>query len=109
MSRPAKGPAAKSKATGSAGQSAIALSPRRPVFPIVGVGASAGGLEAFVELLRALPDRPGMAFVLIQHQDRDHASLLAEILGKATKMPVAQVHSDVVVGPNRVYVAPPDA
>ena len=60
-------------------------------FTIVGVGASAGGLEAFTELLKALPDDTGMAFVLVQHLDPHHESILAELLTKCTSLPVRQV------------------
>jgi two-component system CheB/CheR fusion protein len=76
-------------------------------FPIVGVGASAGGLQAFATLLQNLPDDPGMAFVLIQHLDPHHESELAEILQTHTKMPVAQVHNQEVIQPNCVYVITP--
>jgi two-component system, chemotaxis family, CheB/CheR fusion protein len=79
----------------------------KPHFPIVGVGASAGGLEAFTQLLRALPPDTGMAFVLVQHLAPTHPSALAEILARATKMPVAEVLDASVVEPNRVYVIPP--
>ena len=77
-------------------------------FPIVGVGASAGGLEAFTQLLRALPADAGMAFVLVQHLAPSHASALAEILSRATRMPVMEVHGETTVEPNCVYVIPPD-
>src|SRR6188768_6180 len=60
-------------------------------FPIVGVGASAGGLEAFTQLLRHLPADSGMAFVLIQHLDPTHVSCLRDALAKATTMTVSQV------------------
>ncbi len=60
-------------------------------FPIVGIGASAGGLEAFTELLSHLPDDTGMAFVLIQHLDPKHESHLTELLSKVSKMPVSEV------------------
>ncbi len=59
-------------------------------FPIVGVGASAGGLEAFTQLLKALPADTGMAFVLIPHLAPSHASSLTEILSRATMMPVIE-------------------
>ena len=59
-------------------------------FPVVGVGASAGGLEAFTQLLEELPFDTGMAFVLIQHLDPTHTSFLADALAKATKMRVTQ-------------------
>jgi two-component system CheB/CheR fusion protein len=76
---------------------------------IVGIGASAGGLEAFSELLRHLPPQTGMAFVLVQHLDPHHESILAELLANYTRMPVIQVLDDVRVEPDRVYVMPPNA
>ena len=81
----------------------------RTSFPIVGIGASAGGLEAFVQLLKALPANTGMAFILIQHLDPAHPSLLSQALGKATSMQVAQVQNGTRVQPGHVYVIPPDA
>ena len=74
---------------------------------IVGVGASAGGLEAFTELLSQLPDDTGLAFVLIQHLDPSHDSHLTELLSKATKMRVAEVKGDTHAEANHVYVIPP--
>lgn len=76
--------------------------------PIVGIGASAGGLEAFQQLFRALPADSGAGFVVIQHLAPDHASQLAEILSRATRMPVVEVHHEALVKANRVYVIPPD-
>ena len=81
---------------------------RRASFPIVGVGASAGGLEAFTQLLKALPSRTGMAYVLVQHLDPTHESALTELLARATEMPVRQVTDAMPVEPNRVYVIPPN-
>ena len=78
------------------------------LFPIVGVGASAGGLEALTQLLKALPVDTGMAFVLVQHLAPSHPSALAEILSRATKMPVMEVQDEPTVEPNHVYVIPPD-
>ena len=63
-------------------------------FPIVAIGASAGGLEAFTQLLKALPADTGMGFVLVQHLAPSHRSSLAEILSRATRMPVMEVESD---------------
>jgi two-component system, chemotaxis family, CheB/CheR fusion protein len=77
-------------------------------FPIVGIGASAGGLEAFTELLTHLPLDTGMAFVLVQHLDPKHESALAEILARATALPVQEVTDDLRVEANRVYVIPPN-
>ena len=81
--------------------------PTNSAFPVVGIVASAGGLEAFTELIRHLPIDTGMAFVLIQHLSPDHESLLSEILGRATEMPVRQVEDCMRVEPNKIYVIPP--
>ncbi len=78
-------------------------------FPtVVGVGASAGGLEAFTELLSHLPADTDMAFVLIQHLDPKHKSHLTELLFKASKMPVAEVKGETRAEANHVYVIPPE-
>ncbi|HEU5182474.1 MAG TPA: chemotaxis protein CheB [Candidatus Polarisedimenticolia bacterium] len=80
----------------------------KPRFPVVGVGASAGGLEAFTQLLRALPDDTGMAFVLVQHLAPSHESALAGILSRAASMPVCEVADEPEIEPNHVYVIPPN-
>ena len=77
-------------------------------FPGVGVGASAGGLEAFTELLSHLPIDTGMAFVLIQHLDPNQPSALSEIMARATSMPVSMAADGLTVAPNQVYVIPPN-
>jgi len=77
-------------------------------FPVVAIGASAGGLEAFTALLKALPSKSGMAFVLVQHLDPKHKSALASLLSKATSMPVVEVSDGVAVEPDHVYVIPPN-
>ncbi len=74
---------------------------------IVCVGASAGGLEAFTELLNHLPDDTGMAFVLIQHLDPKHDSHLTELLAKESQMPVVEVKGEIRAEANHVYVIPP--
>lgn len=78
--------------------------PRR--FAIVGVGASAGGLESFIQLLSQLPARSGLAFVFVQHLDPTHPSLLTEILSRATTMPVVEAQDGKRVRPNHLYVLP---
>jgi two-component system, chemotaxis family, CheB/CheR fusion protein len=78
-------------------------------FPVVAIGASAGGLEAFTEFFRALPADTGMAFVLVQHLAPSHHSMLAEILARVTRMPVEEVRPRVRIRPNHVYVIPPGA
>ena len=77
-------------------------------FPIVGIGASAGGLEAYIQLLKALPADTGMAFVLVQHLAPTHESALVEILSRTTRMPVTEVRDEATVEPNHVYVIPPN-
>ncbi len=77
-------------------------------FPVVGIAASAGGLEAFTELICHLPTDTGMAFVLIQHLSPNHESLLSEILGRVTQIPVRQVQDLMTVEPNNIYVIPPN-
>ena len=79
-----------------------------PRFPVVGVGASAGGLGAFSRLLTALPASTGMAFVLIQHLDPRHDSELARLLARDTPMPVEEAVEGVVLEPDHVYVIPPN-
>ncbi|MGO9255724.1 MAG: chemotaxis protein CheB [Bryobacteraceae bacterium] len=85
------------------------LSIRGKPYPIVGVGASAGGFEAFRELLTALPADTGLALVLVQHLDPGHESMLAKLLSSATAMPVAEVKEGMAVEQNHVYVIPPNA
>ena len=75
---------------------------------IVGIGASAGGLEAIAELLGALPAATGMAYIVVQHLDPRHESLLSEILAKKTAMPVSAALAGEVVQPDHVYVIPPN-
>ena len=77
--------------------------------PIVGVGASAGGLEAMTDVLHELPDDTGMAIVFIQHLDPKHASMLSDLLSRATTMPVQQVTNGMKVEPNHVYVIAPNS
>ena len=79
-----------------------------PGFPIVGIGASAGGLEAFKQLLEALPVDTGMAFIFVQHPDPTHESLAAEIFSRSTRMPVYEVEEGMRVLPNQVYIIPPN-
>ncbi|HEU5413450.1 MAG TPA: chemotaxis protein CheB [Candidatus Angelobacter sp.] len=80
----------------------------RVTFPVVAVGASAGGLDAFIEFFRSLPSDTGMAFVVIQHLEPSHQSLLTEIISKTTRMPVEEVKTSNKIQPNCVYVIPPN-
>ena len=84
------------------------LGPEQLGCPIVGIGASAGGLEAFTELLQHLPLDTGMGFVLVQHLDPHHESALTHLLTRATSLPVREVTDNLRVEPDRVYVIPPN-
>ena len=79
-----------------------------PSFPIVGIGASAGGLEAFTHLLQHLPATTGMAYVLVQHLDPTHKSLLADLLVRATRMEVCEAREGMEVCANHVYIIAPN-
>ena len=75
-------------------------------FPIVGIGASAGGLDAFKRLLKAIPESSGMAYVLVQHLDPSHESMLPEILQRVTKIPVHEITDDIHLAPDHIYIIP---
>jgi len=75
----------------------------------VGIGASAGGLEAFSRLLKGLPLGTGMAFVLVQHLDPAHESVLAALLARCASLPVSEITDNQQVEPDHVYVIPPNA
>jgi len=75
-------------------------------FPVVGIGASAGGLHAFKQLLKAIPESSGMAYVLVQHLDPNHQSMLQELLQKVTPIPVLEVTNDIKVAPDHIYIIP---
>ena len=77
-------------------------------FPIVGLGASAGGLEAFEQFFRNMPADSDMAFVLVSHLDPSHASILTEILQRTATMRVAEAQDQMQIAPNCVYVIPPN-
>ncbi len=76
--------------------------------PIVGIGASAGGLEAFEQFFRLMPIDTGIAFILAPHLDPGHESMLADILGRVTKMPVAEAHDLMDIEPDHVYIIAPN-
>lgn len=75
-------------------------------FPIVGIGASAGGLDAFKQLLKAIPEDSGMAYVLVQHLDPSHESILPEILQRVTNIPVHEITEDIFLAPDHIYIIP---
>ena len=76
---------------------------------IIGIGASAGGLEALTRLLQSLPANTGMAFVIVQHLDPAHDSALTQILAKSTSLPTVEITDGLTIAPNYVYVIPPNA
>lgn len=76
---------------------------------VVGIGASAGGLEAFLAFFAHLPSDSGMVFVLVQHLSPDHESVLTEILARAAPIPVVEATDGMRLEPDRVHVIPPDA
>ncbi len=81
---------------------------RSAVFPVVGIGASAGGMDALSQLFSTIPGDTGMAFLVVLHLAPDHESRLAEILGRRTSMPVVEATQALAVEPNHVYVIPPN-
>lgn len=76
------------------------------LFPVVGVGASAGGLEAFKKLVKAIPVHSGMAYILVQHLDPAHESILADLLQRVTKIPVEEIINNIKVEPDHIYIIP---
>jgi two-component system CheB/CheR fusion protein len=87
----------------------VPLRPRtQNTFPIVGIGASAGGLEALELFLKHVPAGSGLAFVIVQHLDPTHKGIMVELLQRVTPMPVVQVKDRLKVAPDRVYVIPPN-
>lgn len=78
-------------------------------FPVVGIGASAGGIEALIKLFDAMPADIGMAFVIVLHLDPTHESQLANLLGQHTEMPVAEISDGMSIEPDHVYVIAPDS
>jgi len=87
----------------------VPLRPRtQNTFPIVGIGASAGGLEALELFLKHVPAGSGLSFVIVQHLDPTHKGIMVELLQRVTPMPVIQARDRLKVAPDRVYVIPPN-
>ena len=76
------------------------------LFPVVGIGASAGGLDAFRKLIQTIPENSGMAYILVQHLHPGHESALPEILQRVTPLPVVEISDNVEVKPDHIYVIP---
>lgn len=90
-------------------QNAKPVVDRPATFPVVAIGASAGGLEAFSNLLRSLPIEPGLALIFIPHLDPTHESAMVELLSRTTPLPVVQAAEGMRVAVNRVHVLPPNS
>ena len=86
-------------------ESALRQSDASPL--VIGIGASAGGLEALQQFFGCMPNNSGLSFVVVQHLSPDYKSLMADILGKHTGMKVLQATTDMTVEPDTVYLIPP--
>jgi two-component system CheB/CheR fusion protein len=100
----------KNSSNGVTADDTASSSPKPPTFPIVGIGASAGGLAAFEAFFSGMPAErdPGMAFVLVQHLAPDHKSILTELIRRYTRMQVFEVEDGMRVFPNCAYIIPPN-
>lgn len=78
----------------------------RQDFPIVGIGASAGGLEAFTDFIGAIPEDSHMAYVIVQHLHPSHDSMLTELLSRVAKIPITEITDEIQLAPNTIYVIP---
>ncbi len=76
------------------------------LFPVVGIGASAGGLDAFKKVVKAIPENSGIAYVLVQHLSPSHESLLPDLLQKVTRVPVLEISDNIRVEPDHIYIIP---
>jgi len=98
----------RTKVTSKKAPGVSAVAPAAHGFPVVGIGASAGGLEALEHFLSHVPAGSGMAFVIVQHLDPTRKGIMPELLQRATRMKVVQVKDRTLVQPERVYVIPPN-
>ncbi len=76
------------------------------LFPVIGIGASAGGLDAFKKLVRAIPQNSGMAYIIVQHLHPEHTSALTEILQRETDLSVKEITDNIEVKPESIYIIP---
>ncbi len=113
--KPPKGDKSKSTDRGIAPDASVPQQERhRPLRPgmadfyVVGIGASAGGLEAFEQFFRNMPSNSGMAFVLVPHLSPEHKSMMGDLLKRYTEMDVHEVRDGMEINPNHVYIIPPN-
>lgn len=105
--RPPEGVGIGDLVPGSAADDITAHVDQSPGFPVIGIGASAGGLSAFKKFFSKMPVDSGAAFVLVPHLDPKHESLMVDLLSRQTKMPVSEARDGQVIQPNCVYIIPP--
>ncbi len=105
---PASADPRESAATSRDSSSPPVLPPQQPTFPIVGIGASAGGVESLKRFFSTMPKDSGLAFVLVPHLDPTHKSLMVELLSKQTEMTVLEAKEDMAIEPDHVYIIPPN-
>ena len=98
----------KQKTESGAEKTPFSTGKQNSLIPVVGIGASAGGLEAFERLVKALPDDFGIAYVLVVHLDPSHPSILPDIIRKKTRMKVSQITDNMKIMPNQVFIIPPN-
>ncbi len=101
-------PSRRRKTPGKVVRAKPSAPPASDSFPIIGIGASAGGLEALEHFLSHVPKDSGMAFVIVQHLDPTRKGIMPELLQRATGMKVIQVRDRTTVQPDYVYVIPPN-
>jgi two-component system CheB/CheR fusion protein len=107
--QPVRAPDSPEESTATAADEPLTESKEgRPGAPVAGIGASAGGLDAFKKFFTAMPADSGIAFVLVPHLDPAHESLMVELLARHTAMPVVEAENDLPVEPNHVYIIPPN-
>jgi two-component system, chemotaxis family, CheB/CheR fusion protein len=99
----------RSKIDPSASAPPAALEARHAPFPVVAIGASAGGLDPIVAFMTAVPQDSGVAFVVIQHLDPNYKPMLPELLRRATSIPVYEIVDQMALQPDCIYVIPPNA
>ncbi len=95
----------KEVSTNKPGNEPFPVSSIKPL-PVVGIGASAGGLEAFKKLLAAIPDNKGVSFIIMMHLDANHVRLLPELLQRVTTIHVIELTIEIIIEPNLIYIIP---
>src|SRR5262245_41434768 len=80
----------------------------KPSIPVVGIGASAGGIDALQAFIPAIPPACGLSFVVVQHLDPEHGSVLSSLLSRVSRIPVTEVKGETEIEPNHIYVILPN-